>query len=106
MINFSDETFHNTGVGFNTSERDLGRSEFTGNPEDRWKFKTPTLRGIMSTAPYMHDGSQETLYDVVEFYNRGGSPKDPHLTPDLVPLGLNEDEIDALVAFLEALSEE
>lgn len=82
---------------------DLGRYEITENPADRWKFKTPSLRNVALTAPYMHDGSIPTLREVVEFYNRGGVPN-PLLDPRIRPLGLGEDEIDALVAFLESLT--
>jgi cytochrome c peroxidase len=104
--NFSDESFHNTGVGFGLAERDLGRFVVTQQTEDRFKFKTPTLRGLVQTAPYMHDGSQATLEEVVEFYDRGGSPNDPERTPLLEPLRLSPEEKRHLVAFLRALSPE
>ncbi len=104
--NFSDESFHNTGVGFGQADRDLGRFEVTGLSEDRYRFKTPTLRGLVKTAPYMHDGSIATLEEVVEFYNRGGAPQDPELSPLLQPLQLTESEKAHLLAFLRALSEE
>ncbi len=102
--NFSDEEFHNTGVGFGESDRDTGRFEQTKDPRDRFHFKTPTLRGIELTAPYMHDGSVATLREVVEFYNRGGAPDDPDLDPDMKPLKLSETDINNLVEFLKALS--
>ncbi len=82
---------------------DLGRQEVTGNPADRWRFKTPGLRNIALTAPYMHDGSMGTLEEVVRFYSRGGSPGDG-LDPRLRPLGLSGEEVAALVAFLESLT--
>ena len=104
--NYSDEKFHNTGVSFKQSERDAGRYDHTKDENDIGKFKTPTLRGVAQTAPFMHDGSVKTLKEVVEFYNLGGSPKDPRLDSKIKPLGLTENEIDALVAFLEALSTE
>jgi len=82
---------------------DLGRYEVTGRPEDRWKYKTPTLRNVALTAPYMHDGSLPTLRDVVEFYDVGGL-KNELLDPLIMPLGLNDGEKDDLVAFLESLT--
>ena len=82
---------------------DLGRYEITENPADRWKFRTPGLRNVALTGPYMHDGSLSTLRDVVDFYNRGGEPN-PLLDPLIHPLGLSEREIDDLVAFLESLT--
>lgn len=104
--NYSDEAFHNTGIGFGRSDRDPGRYEVTKLPADKGKFKTPTLRAIARTAPYMHDGSLASLTDVVEFYNNGGEFADPLLDKEVSPLGLSEKEIAQLVAFLEALSKE
>lgn len=101
--NFTDEGFHNTGVGWGKEPLDLGRYAVTKREEDRGKFKTPTLRGVVLTAPYMHDGSLATLEEVVAFYNRGGG-KNPHLDPALEPLGLTKEEVRDLVAFLLALS--
>ena len=74
----------------------------TKKDADRGKFKTPTLRGVALTAPYMHDGSLKSLEEVVAFYNRGGGAN-PNLDPVLGPLGLSKDEVRDLVAFLEAL---
>jgi cytochrome c peroxidase len=82
---------------------DLGRYEVTRDPTDRWRFKTPSLRNVAVTAPYMHDGSYSTLRDVVELYNRGNYPHEG-LDPLLRPLGLDDREIDDLVAFLESLT--
>ena len=101
--NYSDEDFHNTGIGFDLSERDLGRFMVTKNKKDKGKFKTPTLREVSKTAPYMHNGSLTTLRDVVEFYNRGGEVEDPNLDPELKPLGLTDDEVEALVELLKVL---
>jgi len=82
---------------------DLGRFEITHDPEDRWKFKTPSLRNVARTAPYMHDGSLTSLRAVVEHYVRGGVPHEG-LDPRIRPLGLDEREIQDLVAFLESLT--
>jgi cytochrome c peroxidase len=101
--NFTDEGFHNTGVSWGGKPLDLGRYAITKREDDRGRFKTPTLRGVAATAPYMHDGSLATLEDVVEFYNRGGG-KNPHLDAAIKPLGLSKDEVRDLVAFLKALS--
>lgn len=102
--NFTDENFHNTGVSFGQFDRDLGRFEFTRVAEDRFRFKTPSLRGVALTAPYMHDGSMPTLEAVVEFYNKGGSRDDAELDPLLEPLNLSKADLDNLVEFLKALS--
>jgi cytochrome c peroxidase len=102
---FTDDSFHNTGVGFAKSDRDAGLYYFTGDESDRFKFKTPGLRGIEHTPPYMHDGSVGTLREVVEFYNRGGAQDDPMLDERIRPLDLSADEIEFLVEFLKALSQ-
>lgn len=102
--NLTDEKFHNTGVSFGSESRDIGRMEFTDDENDRFAFKTPSLRGVALTAPYMHDGSMKTLREVVEFYNRGGSPEDKGLDKRLKPLNLTEEEIESLVEFLKAQS--
>ena len=100
--NFTDEKFHNTGVSWGKEPLDLGRFTVTKVETDLGKFKTPTLRGLSLTAPYMHDGSMKTLDEVVEFYNRGGN-KNSNLDPLITPLNLSKEEKDALVAFLKAL---
>jgi cytochrome c peroxidase len=100
--NFTDEQYHNTGVAWGKEPLDLGRYAVTKKDADRGRFKTPTLRGVALTAPYMHDGSLATLEDVVAFYNQGGGAN-PCLDPALTPLGLTKDEIRDLVAFLKAL---
>jgi cytochrome c peroxidase len=82
---------------------DLGRYEVTQKPEDRWLYKTPSLRNISLTAPYMHNGSLATLHEVVEFYNRGGIPNE-NLDPLIKPLHITNQEVDDLVSFLEALT--
>ena len=77
----------------------------TKNAEDIGAFKTPTLREIAGTAPYMHDGRFATLEDVVRFYNQGGI-KNPHLDNTVIPLELTEPEQQDLVAFLRSLNGE
>ena len=81
---------------------DLGRFEITLDPADRFAFKTPTLRNVAQTAPYMHDGSLATLEDVIDFYDRGGGEL-PSKSERLRPLGLQASEKAALAAFLRAL---
>ena len=101
---FTDECFHNTGVAWRDGELlDDGRYVVTGNEEDRGAFKTPTLREVAGTAPYMHDGSMGTLEEVIEFYNRGGNANS-YLDPEIRPLDLTDDEKRALLAFLRSLS--
>lgn len=104
-FNFSDEKFHNLGIGWDTNTVDLGRYMVTKNPEDIGAFKTPTLREISRTAPYMHDGRFGTLEEVVDFYNRGGI-KNPHLDNTLIPLELTAEEKRDVVAFLRSLNGE
>jgi cytochrome c peroxidase len=82
---------------------DLGRYEVTQAPEDRWAYKTPSLRNIALTAPYMHNGTFLTLKQVVEFYNQGGVAN-KNLDPLIKPLNLTTAEINNLVAFLNALT--
>jgi cytochrome c peroxidase len=71
-VNFTDESFHNIGIGVTAAEPDLGRHRVTGRDEDWAAFKTPTIRGAVFTAPYMHDGSLATLADVVDWYAHAG----------------------------------
>ncbi len=82
---------------------DLGRYEVTQNPADRWQYKTPTLRNIILTAPYMHNGSLQTLQQVVAFYNKGGVPND-NLDALIKPLQLSPEEEQELTAFLQTLT--
>ena len=101
--NFADERFHNTGVSWGAEPADLGRFEVTNDDSDRGKFKTPTLRNVALTGPYMHDGSIATLREVVQFYSRGGNDN-PNLDPIIKPLELTERDVEHLVAFLEAVT--
>jgi cytochrome c peroxidase len=102
----SDEQFHNTGVAW-VRDRflDDGRAGVSRRDADRGAFKTPTLREVARTAPYMHDGSLRTLEDVIDFYNRGGRAN-PALDREIRPLGLARTEKQQLAAFLRALSGE
>lgn len=84
-------------------KNDVGRFEVTNNPDDSWFYKTPSLRNIALTNPYMHDGSLPTLESVVNFYNAGGEDN-PYKDRRLVPLGLTHEEKADLVAFLNALT--
>ena len=99
---FTDERFHNTGVGVVDGVAEAGRAAVTKAPEDKGKWKTPTLRSVRLTAPYMHDGSIETLEEVVDFYARGGNPN-PLLDRKMKPLDLSDRDRAALVAFLKSL---
>jgi cytochrome c peroxidase len=94
--NFTDERLHNTGIAW----RD---GKFTDAGAAHGEFKTPTLREVVRTAPYMHDGSIGTLEDVVNYYDRGGN-QNPYLDSELHPLHLSADEKRQLVLFFRTLS--
>ncbi|MCX8051897.1 MAG: methylamine utilization protein [Chlorobi bacterium] len=101
-IFFSDFAFHS--IGIHSHYYDRGRYYVTGDERDIGKFKTPTLRNVALTAPYMNDGTMATLDDVLEHYNTGGKPfvnKDPRIRP----LGLTSSELADLRAFLQALTD-
>ena len=125
---FGDNRFHNTGAAaskqdlnqlaqrsaagnkseidrraLETDDSELGRFLVTQKREDIGAFKTPFLRDVLLTGPYMHDGSLETLWDVVEFFNKGGE-RNPFLDAEMKPLGLTANEVDDLVNFLGALT--
>ena len=96
--------FHNTGVAWKDSRlSDEGRFAVSALDRDRGAFKTPTLRDLTRTAPYMHDGSMATLDEVIEFHSAGGR-ENPHLDPLIQPRNLAPDEKLALVAFLRSLT--
>src|SRR5438094_3828380 len=130
---FTDNDFHNIGIGIirhnvvalarqaeqtiksdDTSQIDraaiqtdmtaLGRFLITRIERDIAAFKTPGLRNVLVTGPYFHDGSQETLWDVMDHYNKGDGLQDPYLDEDIQPLALTEDDIDDVVAFLASLT--
>jgi cytochrome c peroxidase len=133
VTNFTDNDFHNIGIGIirhnvvalaRQARRDiasghleavdraaiqtdfsvLGRFLISKKEADTAAFKTPNLRNVLVTGPYFHDGSQETLWDVVDHYNKGDGLKNPWLDEDIQPLALTEPEIDDLVAFLASLT--
>ncbi|KAF0164553.1 MAG: SCO1/SenC family protein/methylamine utilization protein MauG [Rhodocyclaceae bacterium] len=129
----SDNRFHNTGIGYANSmglpkkhrvqlapgvfvevedkaldsfeqpQPDVGRYEVTLDPADSWAYRTPSLRNVALTSPYMHDGSLPTLEEVIEFYDRGGIDN-PQKNPLLKPLALSATEKRALAAFLKSLT--
>jgi cytochrome c peroxidase len=129
---FGDNRFHNTGVAagkqdlnqmakravksaaagskteidklaLETDYSDLGRFLVTQKREDIGGFRTPFLRDVLLTGPYMHDGSLETLWDVVEFFNKGGE-RNPFLDAEMKPLGLTASEVEDVVNFLSAFT--
>jgi cytochrome c peroxidase len=131
--NFTDNDFHNIGIGIvrhnvvalarqaeksinsgDTAAMDsaaiqsemsaLGRFLVSKKITDIASFKTPNLRNVLVTAPYFHDGSQATLWDVVDHYNKGDGRQDPYLDEDIAPLALSEVDIDDLVEFLASLT--
>ena len=130
---FMDQDFHNIGIGIIRhnvvaeackAERELnsgnvidvdraaiqsdmsvlGRFLVTKKEKDIASFKTPDLRNVLITAPYFHDGSQATLWDVMDHYNKGDGIKNPYLDEDIQPLALTESEIDDVVAFMATLT--
>ena len=111
--NFTDSKFHNLGVGWDPGTKsfaDEGRYAVTTEEADTGAFKTPSLRDVSKHAPYMHDGSIKTLREVVELYSKGGEPN-PHLSRKIdrrfaEQLDLTEEQMTALVRFMEALDGE
>jgi len=102
---FTDGRYHNlgAGIGKNGELTDLGRYEVTKVEADKGAFRTPSLRNVAKTGPYMHDGSLKTLKDVVDFYEGGGS-SNAQLDPEIKELHLSGQERADLVAFLESLT--
>lgn len=100
----SDHDFHNVGIALDHAD-DPGRQRITLHPADRGKFKTPTLRNIALTGPYMHDGSMATLEETIEHFNSGGLA-DPNKDPLMTPLDLTAREKQDLAAFLRSLTDE
>ena len=130
---FTDNDFHNIGIGIvrhnvvalarqaeqlidsgdptaidraaiQTEMSALGRFLITKKEPDIASFKTPDLRNVLLTGPYFHDGSQETLWDVMDHYNKGAGLQNPYLDVDIQPLAMTEGEIDDVVAFLASLT--
>jgi cytochrome c peroxidase len=104
-FNFTDGSYVNIGIGMEKANPDYGRYIVSGREEDRGAFKTPTLREIEHTGPYMHDGRFRTLEEVVEHYDKGGI-RNPYIDQRMKRLNLTEQEKSDLIAFLKALSGE
>lgn len=104
-VNFTSNAYHNIGIGTDKTNPDEGRFAVTKNPSDWATFKTPTLRDIARSAPYMHDGSLRTLEEVVDYYDKGGIPN-KNLDEKLKPLHLSEQDKADLVEFMKALNGE
>lgn len=127
---FTNGEFYNTGIGYRAAikaqqpmrvqlapgvfvepsvpievvrDADDGRFEVTGDAADRWRYRTPSLRNVALTAPYMHDGSIPTLTAVIDYYQTGGAQA-PGQDPRIRPLALSDVEKAALVAFLRSLT--
>jgi cytochrome c peroxidase len=103
--NLTDEKYHNLGIGMDNKQPDLGRFAISKNEKERGAFKTPTVRNVALTPPYMHDGSQKNLDEVVDWYDKGGHPN-PHLDEKIKPLKLTAQEKKDLVEFLKACTGE
>jgi cytochrome c peroxidase len=99
--NLTDEKYHNIGVGMDREKPDIGREEVTKDAKDRGAFKTPTIRNVALSAPYMHDGSQKTLEEVVEWYAKGGHAN-PNLSEKIKKLDLTAQDKADLVEFMKA----
>lgn len=101
--NLADEQYHNLGIGMDAEDPDLGRYVVTGLEKDKGAFKTPTIRNVALSAPYMHDGSLQTLEAVVEHYNKGGTPN-KWLSDKMPPLKLTSQEKLDLVEFMRSVT--
>ncbi|HET6399815.1 MAG TPA: cytochrome c peroxidase [Candidatus Kapabacteria bacterium] len=101
-VNFTDDAYHSTGLEFQYA--DEGREDVTHDPNDNGKFRTPTLRNIALTAPYMHDGRFNTLVQVLDQYNRGGF-HNPTQDTLVRPLHLTQAQMEDIIAFLESLTD-
>lgn len=98
--NLADEKYHNIGIGMDKEKPDIGREEVTKDPKDHGAFKTPTVRNVVHSAPYMHDGSVGTLEEVVEWYAKGGHPN-PALSEKIKKLELSDQDKKDLVEFMK-----
>jgi cytochrome c peroxidase len=101
---FTDQQYHNVGIGMDQKEPDVGRFKVTNKPEDTGAFKTPTLRDIAKSAPYFHDGSAATLEAAVDTMLKGGIPNDHLDKKNLEPHNVLPDQRQALLDFLKSLS--
>ena len=101
--NLADEKYHNLGIGMTAEKPDVGRFEVTKNDADYGAFKTPTIRNVEFSAPYMHDGSLATLMDVVDHYAKGGTPN-KNLSDKIKPIKMTDQEKLDLVEFMKACS--
>lgn len=101
--NLTDEKYHNLGIGMDAEQPDLGRYEVTKQEADKGAFKTPTIRNVADSAPYMHDGSLATLEQVVEHYAKGGT-KNKWLSDKMTPIKLSARDKMDLVEFMRACS--
>ena len=103
FVDVKSELINSVSQNRQTRRNDLGRYEVTENPDDLWKYLTPTLRNVELSAPYMHNGQLATLEEVVDFYDKGGI-QNPRLSPLIKALALNQREKQALLAFLKTLT--
>ena len=101
---FTDQQYHNIGIGMDQKEPDPGRFKVTNRPEDMGAFKTPTLRDIAKSAPYFHDGSAKTLEEAVDIMLGGGKPNEHLDTKNLQPHKIFPDQREALLDFLRSLT--
>lgn len=101
---FTDQQYHNVGIGMDQKEPDVGRSKVTNKPEDTGAFKTPTLRDIAKSAPYFHDGSAKTLEEAVDIMLAGGKPNEHLDTRNLKPHKLLPEQREDLLNFLRSLT--
>jgi cytochrome c peroxidase len=105
---FTDGILRNNGLDPESAWTDLGLGALTGQPQDRAKFKTPSLRNVALTAPYMHDGRFQTLEEVIDHYNSGGHPSpttDPNMKFTTGGLQLTPEKKAQLIAFLHTLTD-
>ena len=102
-VNLTDELYHNLGVGFDSPNPDMGRMKVTADVKDRGAFKTPSLRNVAKTPPYMHNGQFGSLAEVIDFIDRGGR-ENVDLSPMMRPLHLTSEEKNDLIEFLNSLT--
>jgi cytochrome c peroxidase len=100
---FTDWSYHNIGVGLDAITPDLGRYAVTRQAVDKGRFRTPSLRHVSLTSPYMHDGSLKTLRAVLDFYERGGL-ENPFLDEQIKPLPMSDDDKEDVIRFLHSLA--